>query len=90
MMTLLPLKEMPLADVGFKTHRAEGKISGPLSTMMRSTQDQPKQEAVSEVTEVSEEAEVPEEPEEATVEAIGVDSMLALEMIENTFKGRHQ
>jgi hypothetical protein len=58
--------------------------------MMRSTQDQPKQEVVSEVTEGEEEAEMPEEAEEATVLAIGVDSMLTLEMIKNTIKGRHQ
>jgi hypothetical protein len=90
MMTLLPLKEMPLADAGVKTHRAEGKISGTLSTMMRSTQDQLKQEVVLEVTEVSEEAEVSEAEEEATVVAIGADSMLTLEMVENIIKGRHQ
>ena len=69
----LPLKIMLNAEVKIK--RAEGKISGTLSTMMRFTQDQRREAA--------------EEQEAATVVERGVaDSMLTLEM--NTTKGRHQ
>lgn len=73
MMKHLPLKIMLNAEVKIK--RAEGKISGTLSTMMRFTQDQRREAA--------------EEQEAATVVERGVaDSMLTLEM--NTTKGRHQ
>jgi phenylpyruvate tautomerase PptA (4-oxalocrotonate tautomerase family) len=83
MMTLLPLQEMQLADVRVKIHKVEGKIS----MMMRYNQDQLKKEVALEVTEVSEEVEV---SEEATVVLIEEDSILTLEIIEKTMKGRHQ
>lgn len=64
-----------MLNVEVKTKTAEGKISGTLSMMMRSTQDQPRQEEA-------------EEPE-ATVEAREVEDLMAtLEM--NTTRGRHQ
>lgn len=72
MMNLMLLRKILNAEV--KTKKVEGTISGTLSTMMRSTQDQPIQEEA--------------EEQEATVVPRGVDLTLTLEM--STIKGRHQ
>lgn len=73
MMILMLLIKMLNAEV--KTKTAEGKISGTLSMMMRSTQDQPRQEEA-------------EEPEATVAAREEEDSMETLEM--NTTRGRHQ
>jgi len=73
MMILMLLIKM--LNVEVKTKTAEGKISGTSSMMMRSTQDQPRQEEAEEL--------------EATVAARGEEDLMAtLEM--NTTRGRHQ
>ena len=72
MMNLLLFRKILNAEA--KTNIVEGTISGTLSTMMRSTQDQPIQEEA--------------EEQEATVVARGVDLTPTLE--KSTIKGRHQ